>query len=279
MYAKGENAHAGSTNILDRWILARLYETIQEVGSGLEQYLIDKGARPLFDFVDDLSTWYVRRSRDRFKGEGEDKANALSTTRFVLKEFAKVSAPFIPFVSEEVYQMVKEDNDPESVHLCDWSKVSSVDKELLKSMKLTRDLASQGLLLRQKSGVKVRQPLQSFSVIENLSIEYFEILKDEINVKEVLIGKEISLDTNITEELKREGQYRELLRAIQDLRKKKDLSPKQTIKLVVGGGAKGLVETFQTDLKRLAQISEFIFEEGEGEIVDLEDYKITISIR
>lgn len=279
MYSAGEKAHANSTNILDQWILARLYQTVKEVESGLEACLIDKGARPLFDFVDDLSTWYVRRSRDRFKGEGEDKAQALSTTRFVLREFAKVSAPFIPFVSEEVYQVVKEENDPESVHLCDWPKTSSFDESILKSMKLTRDLASQGLLLRQKSGIKVRQPLQNLTIIENLGKEYLEIIKDEVNVKEINIGKEISLDTSITPELKREGQYREILRAVQDLRKKHDLSPKQTIQLVLNPSARDLVLGFETELKRLAQISQFIFETAEGEEVDLEDYKITISIR
>lgn len=279
MYFAGEKAHASSANILDQWVIARLYETVQEVEAGLENYLIDKGARPLFDFVDDLSTWYVRRSRDRFKGDGEDKQNALSTTRLVLKEFAKVAAPFIPFVAEEVYQKVKEENDPESVHLCDWPKFASVDSSILESMKLTRELASQGLLLRQKSGVKVRQPLQSFTMTQKLSPDYLEILKDELNVKEVLIGKEVSLETSITEALKREGQYRELLRAVQDLRKKKDLSPKQTIQLVVNPSAKDLVLAFETELKYSAQISQFIFETSEGEEVDLEDYKITISIR
>ncbi len=279
MYSAGERAHNQSQNILDKWILARLYETIRDVEEGLESYLIDKGARPLFDFVDDLSTWYVRRSRDRFKSDGEDKAAALSTTRFVLKEFAKVAAPYIPFVAEEVYQTVKEENDPESVHLCDWPQVSSFDTSILSAMKLTRDLASQGLLLRQKSGVKVRQPLQSFTITENLQREYLEIIEDELNVKEVLVAKEISLDTNLTEELKREGKYRELLRAIQDLRKKKDLSPKQIITLVVSPEAQDLVETFSSEIKQLAQVEKFIFEEKEGEVVDLEDYKVSISIR
>lgn len=304
MYSAGEKAHDQSPNILDRWIIARLNETIKEVGEGLESYLIDKGARPLFDFVDDLSTWYVRRSRDRFKGEGEDKAQALSTTRFVLREFAKVSAPFIPFVSEEVYQVVKEENDPESVHLCDWPKDSSFDELLLKSMKLTRYLASQGLLLRQKAGTKVRQPLADIKLdwisITNAKKQFvpgdgfYELLIEELNVKKIIyidqsqkvlpenhvsIDNNFFLNANITPELKREGQYRELLRAIQDLRKKKDLSPKQTIQLVLNPSAKDLVLAFETELKRLAQISQFIFETAEGEEVDLEDYKITISIR
>ncbi len=282
MYSSGEKAHANSTNILDKWITARMYETIKDVEEGLENYLIDKGARPLFDFVDDLSTWYVRRSRDRFKGDGEDKQNALGTTRFVLKEFAKVAAPFIPFVAEEVYQKVKEENDSESVHLCDWptyAQSSDGQALVLGQMKKTRELASQGLLLRQKSGAKVRQPLQSFTVTEKLPTEYLEILKDELNVKEIILGKEISLDTTITEELRQEGHYRELLRAVQDLRKKKDLSPKETIQLVVNPSAKNLVLAFEAQLKNSAQISQFIFETAEGEEVDLEDYKVTISIR
>jgi isoleucyl-tRNA synthetase len=278
MYRGSETSSVESSHVLDRWILARLHETNKEIGESLDTYLIDKGARPLFDFVDDLSTWYIRRSRDRFKGEGVDKEYALSTTRLVLKEFAKLSAPFIPFVSEEVYQMVKEESDPESVHLCDWPKVGKIAQSVLESMKKTRELASLGLEARQKAGAKVRQPLQSFATTEKLEGEYLEILKDEINVKEIIVGKEILLDTNITEGLQQEGYYRELLRAIQDLRKKHDLSPKDMIILTVSENGEQLVRAFESELAKLAQVETFVFEDKEGEKIYLDDETITISI-
>ncbi len=284
MYKGSETSSEESLNVLDQWILARLHETNKEIGESLDAYLIDKAARPLFDFVDDLSTWYIRRSRDRFKGEGEDKQHALSTTRFVLKEFAKLSAPFIPFVAEEVYQMVKEENDPESVHLCEWPCFAKATQgkppreNVLESMKKTRELASLGLEARQKSGIKVRQPLQSLTITENLGKEYIEILKDELNVKEVIVGKEILLDTNITEGLQKEGYYRELLRAIQDLRKKHDLSPKDMIILTVSENGEQLVRAFEGELAKLAQVETFVFEDKEGEKISLDDETITISI-
>ena len=280
MYTSNETAHDQSMNVLDRWILERLSETSIEVTRGLESYLLDKAARPLFDFVDDLSTWYIRRSRDRFKGEGQDKSNGLATTRFVLREFAKVSAPFIPFVAEEVYQIVKEEHDPESVHLCSWVEIPSKHADVISRMEKTRELASLGLELRQKSGVKVRQPLQSITTTEKLPEDFVEILKDELNVKEVLFGKENYLDQTITLELKREGQYREILRATQALRKKKDLDPSTFVTLTIDGdGVKSMLEVFEQDLKQSAQIQNIVYQNiQEGDVIDLDEFTVKISI-
>lgn len=279
MYFSGEKAHAESTNILDIWILSRLSETIHTIESGLDLYLLDKAARPIFDFVDDLSTWYIRRSRERFKFDDEDKRFALSTTRFVLREFSKAVAPFIPFVAEEVYQIVKEETDPESVHLCEWPKLFNSQKDVLESMKKTRELASHGLLLRQKSGVKVRQPLQSFTIHEKLANDYLEILKDELNVKTVILSDKIDLNIVVNSELKQEGEYRELLRAVQESRKKQNLHPNDQIILTVSPEGKELVEKFAEDLKRIAGIKDFIVTSNDGEDVNLEDYSIKIMIR
>jgi len=279
MYQSGETAHDESENVLDQWILARLSETHAEVTRGLEGYILDKAARPLFDFVDDLSTWYIRRSRDRFKSEGRDKVDGLSTTRFVLREFAKIAAPFIPFVAEEVFQMVREENDSESVHLCEWSDLSLKDSSIILSMEKTRELASVGLELRQKSGIKVRQPLASFTSVENLSEELQEIVRDELNVKEILFGKENKIDETITPELKQEGQYRELLRAVQSLRKKNNLDQNQFVTLKIDGEeVKEILKIFEEDLKRSAQIKTIVYGSVEGEEIDLEDFVVKISI-
>lgn len=285
MYQAGERASSNSSHILDRWIIARLNETNTLVSEGLDMYVIDKAARPILDFVDDLSTWYVRRSRDRFKGDGEDKKQALETMRFVLKDFAKISAPFVPFVSEEVYQAVKEEDDSESVHLCNWPLLHqgyAGHASVLKNMEKVRDLVRQSLELRQKSGVKVRQPLQELRIKNReLQEEYLEILKDEVNVKEIVFSDVISgvvLDTHITEELKQEGDYRELLRAIQDLRKRHDLSPKDTITLFVSENGEQLIRKFEGELSKLAQVEKFVFENQEGEEVLLGEKTVIISI-
>lgn len=278
MYESGEDASSHSSHVLDRWIVSRLNDTIAIVSEALDLYLIDKAARPLFDFVDDLSTWYVRRSRDRFKAEGEDKTPALATTRFVLREFAKVAAPFIPFVAEEVYQTVKEEGDVESVHLCDWPEVSHIEEKVLQNMELVRGVVKLGLDARQKSGIKVRQPLQSFTITEKLDEEYLEILKDELNVKEVLLGKENSLDTFVTPELEREGKYREILRAIQSLRKDTGLSPEDLITLTISNNTKEVVELFGVELSRLAQIQDIVFKDNDGLEISIEDMIINISI-
>ena len=230
MYEKGEDAKNDSKNILDQWILSRLSETQTEMEKGLEGYEIDKGARPIFDFVDDLSTWYVRRSRDRFKGEGEDKKSSIETTRFVLREFSKLIAPYIPFVAEEVYKDVG--GELESVHLESWPELVIKGKgDVLENMTTVREVVRLGLEARQKAGVKVRQPLQKIQITEKLDQEYLDVIADELNVKEVYIGSDLVLDTVITPELEKEGQARELIREIQKMRKEAGLNPEDKIKL------------------------------------------------
>lgn len=254
MYADGTGASDDSKNILDRWIISRLYETVKTVEDNLKEYFIDRAARPLFDFVDDLSTWYVRRSRDRFKGE--DKKDSIATMRFVLREFAKVSAPFIPFVAEEVYLDVKDENEPESVHLCGWPKTKNVNQEILDDMKKARDIVSLGLLERQKVDIKVRQPLQSLTINEKLGEKYLDVIKDEVNVKEVLIGDEIKIDSNITPELQKEGDYRDFLRSVQSLRKEMSLEPSDLVMINIPEKNRDVVSSFEDDFKKVAGVKE-----------------------
>jgi len=235
-----------SENVLDKWIVARLKEVAGETTLSLNRNEIDRAVRPFADFVDDLSTWFIRRSRNRFKGENiQDKDLAISTTLFVLKEFSKLIAPFMPFLAESLYQKTAGVGHLESVHLENWPEnlagnLSDEEKTVIEEMKQVRKIVSFGLEARTKVGVKVRQPLLSVK-IKNQTISQKAslnlLVREELNVKEVLFDDnfigEVELDTTISEELKEEGILRDIIRAIQELRKNAGLSPNDSRALTV----------------------------------------------
>lgn len=230
-------------NPLDKWIIARLHELKRDVTEGMEEYNIPKALSVVLPFVDDLSNWFVRRSRRRFwKSEDDaDKAEAYWTLWKTLSKLAQVLAPFTPFLAEELWQNVVADGNPEnSVHLTGWTEPGEVDQEILDQMAQVRAVINEGLALRmQKSDtevqIKVRQPLDKFVYAgEQLPEWGEEIVRDEVNVKVVENGAETWLDKNITEELAREGFVRELIRAVQAARKKAGLQVDDRIKLSVG---------------------------------------------
>ncbi|HVX90218.1 MAG TPA: class I tRNA ligase family protein [Candidatus Paceibacterota bacterium] len=235
--ADATGAPAGeSPHVLDRWILARLAEVVNATTLAFDDYDVPRGVRPMREFIDDLSTWYVRRSRDRVRGaDSADKQHALATLRTVLFTFAKVVAPVMPFIADEIHLATRTENDPESVHLEDWPtmKKSLVSRlfgdysaALTKGMRETRALASEALMLRQKANIKVRQPLARLTVPAHLPPELSAILADELNVKEVVQGSELALDTVLTPELIKEGDERAIARAVAEARKTLGLSPK-----------------------------------------------------
>lgn len=227
LFADDTPAANTSTHVLDVWILARLAELIAETTAGYEQYRLDIAARAIPPFIDDLSVWYVRRSRDRFKEGGEDAKAALATLRYVLRTLATVMAPAMPFTAEEVYQVVREKDEAESVHLLMWPEVEKpVAGQLVADMAVVRTLASEALQLRQKAGIKVRQVLASLSIPSALPEQLSNILADEVNVKEIIQNAtELSLDTALTPELIKEGDEREMASAIAQARKAENLSP------------------------------------------------------
>jgi isoleucyl-tRNA synthetase len=247
-----------STNVLDRWIWSRLSETIREVEEGMELYALDQATRPLMDFVEDLSTWYLRRSRDRFKDGGEDSAHALHTTREVLKMFSKVAAPFVPFVAEAVYQKVKGEDDEESVHLASWPEQGTFDLKLVADMNEVRDVVSLGLEKRQKAGIKVRQPLAKAMTKSKTAVDFAELVCDELNVKEVVFKPTqtelIELDTELTDDLRDEGELRDLIREIQDLRKQAGLNPKDEAVLTVDSSKQGAVDRHWEALQKATNL-------------------------
>ena len=244
MYADGTGAKSDSPNVLDRWIIARLNQLIAESTAGYENYELDKATRPLGDFIDDLSVWYLRRSRDRLKGvDGEDKAHALATLRYTLRTLAFVSAPAMPFYAEYLYRAVRADDGAESVHLSAWPKGGEVDQEILTEMTKVRQYVTLALESRTKAGIKVRQPLASLSLDSEISAEYALIIADEVNVKSVdyLVGQAepVILDTQITPALKQEGDIREFIRGVQEMRKTAGFMPQDRVELIVETDAAG----------------------------------------
>jgi isoleucyl-tRNA synthetase len=228
-------------NILDRWILAKLNNVITEVTNSLEKYDIVAASKSIENFVDNLSRWYIRRSRRRF--QKSDSQSDLETASIVLRNclsgLSKISAPFTPFFSEALYKSLNTGNSNLSVHLEEWPKTfpEFSDDELINKMEEIIKISGLALAERAKSGIKVRQPLKSLTIkspILSGKTELLEILKDEINVKEIIfddkIKSDVELDTVITTELKEEGFIRELTRIVQELRQKADYKPKDKIK-------------------------------------------------
>lgn len=253
--ARGERWKMGSeSNLLDRWIVSELNHLVKNVNQHMEAYELNKTARLFPEFIDNLSNWYVRRSRKRFwKSENDkDKNQAYEILHYVLVKLAKLLAPFTPFVAEEIYKNLAGE---ESVHLADFPVADEklIDEELNRKMALTRRFVKMGLAARARAGIKVRQPLSELKINEDVGKEMGELMKEEVNVKQVSfaggvpeepgfvreeeITWEAGLDTKITEDLRLEGEARELIRQIQELRKKAGFQVDNRIELSYRGGS------------------------------------------
>ena len=253
LYADNSAAYKNSENVLDRWILARLSQTCNTITGALGAYMLDKAARPIDDFIEDFSVWYLRRSRDRFKGDdAADKEAALATMRYVLFEFSILIAPFMPFIAEDIYQKVKNETDAESVHLRVWPVCENYDVKILTDMNTVRKIVEVGLAFRAKEGKKVRQPLAGIEYdAENmLSPEFESIIAEELNVKlvkrslglkeknnESMTANDVTVlvDVKMTPELIEEGKLRELMRAIQEVRKEMEFNPQDKASMEFSG--------------------------------------------
>lgn len=251
-------------NLLDRWIISELNQLIQEVDKSMQKYDMVGATKPLEKFVDNLSNWYIRRSRRRFwKSESdEDKNEAYQTLWMVLVEFSKVLAPFCPFVAEEIYRNLT--GNKESVHLCEFpeSDKGMIDKDLNKDMEITRKIIELGLSLRAENGIKVRQPLSKLRFTNyDLQKELIDLIKDEVNVKKVELEDKlekdlkikeekdlkVGLDIEITPQLRLEGQMRELVRHIQQARKEADFQVEDRIEVYYQGGER-IFDEFQREI-------------------------------
>lgn len=333
-----EKAPENPSNPLDRWILSSAQKLIKDVTEALDAYDLSKAVDPIISFIDELNNWYIRRSRRRFwRSENDnDKNEAYGSLYTVLKILTKVAAPFIPFVTENIYQNLRQENEPESVHLCDYPVYDSSyrDEELEFKMDTVQKAVSMGRSLRYQFNLKIRQPLRSVELVtrnpkeKSVLLEMEDSIREELNVKNVVfhekedelveyrakanfrvLGKElgglmgeaagkiqslgqneilsildggvlsldigdrtveltedkiivdrlekehlkvlnegtltVGLDTLLTKELIQEGQVRDLIRGIQNLRKEKGLDVTDRIRLFVSG-TKSMKEGFES---------------------------------
>lgn len=233
-------------NPLDIWLVSRVHQVRNQITEGMEAYNIPAALSSVLEFIDDMSNWFVRRSRRRFwkSEDDQDKLEAYSTLYYALIYLAKILAPFTPFLAEELYQKmtgagVVNSEIPESVHLLDWPEAGVIDEAVLTQMAKTREIITAGLAERMKktefeAQIKVRQPLAKLVYAgEKLDEFYEQIIMEEVNVKVVEYGEALVLDKTLTPELLEEGKIRELIRFVQAARKKAGLNVDDRIKLMV----------------------------------------------
>ena len=262
-----------STNIMDKWIISVLNELIREVTQRMDDYDTSEVSRLMFSFVEDLSTWYLKNSRNRFKSESEsERSSAMNTLSYVLLNLSKILAPLTPFLSEMIYQKLKENNitNIESVHLDSWPNFEDklINQSMHDKMILTKDIVKRTFELRENAEIPVRQVLQKVTIQGvNLDEEYRDIISRALNVKEVLVENSkvdeliIDLDTNITPDLKLEGITRTLIRNLNNCRKKKKLSPSNRINLYISSDNEQVLEAldkYENKIKKSIQADNII---------------------
>ena len=270
-----------TTNVMDKWIISKLNTLIKDVDDKLEHYDITGAALQIGEFTDSLSNWYVRRNRERFWSQelNDEKIGAYVTLYKVLTNLCKVAAPFVPFMTEEIYQnlVVNLDNSqPESIHLCSWPEVDEqvIDKELEKEMDLAYRIVKLGRSARNSANIKNRQPLSEMLIsIDTLPEYYSDIVKEELNVKKVVLGAEMSsyVDFEIKPNLPVLGkEYGRLIPKIkQEIAKKNQMNLASTVK---NGGVECIeidnteIELNANNLLITMQGKEGFAFSGEGEI-------------
>ncbi len=274
-------AEPKSDNVLDQWMLARLNQVIAEMTTAADNYEIAQALRPFRGLVDDLSNWYVRRSRRRFwKSEDDgDKQSAYATLHYTLARMAQLLAPWSPFIADKLWrELMVGTEQPLSVHLSDWPVAGAQNIAILDQMELTRLIVTEALSKRAEAGIKVRQPLSLLTVasLEELPQTLVDIIAEEVNVQRVLLDRkaavagakfDVRLDTEITDELRREGVVRDLVRLIQSTRKAEGLEVDDRIVLQLvtpSDEIQAAVEQFDTLIIRETLAEQLTIELGEA---------------
>ena len=300
---KGELKDPSSNleNPLDKWIVSRVHELRNEITENMDEYNIPRAVEGILPFLDDASNWFVRRSRRRFwKSEDDgDKTQAYQTLHYVLSYLALILAPFVPFLSEELWSKMVGDG---SVHLKDWPEAGEIDEKILAEMAEIRGYVNEALALRAKNGVKIRQPLKEV-VIPHVASEikwFVEILQEELNVKgvsyievekgengEILSHKpaeKVDFDFEITPELRAEGLSREIIRHIQASRKKAGLNVDDRILLNLQTDSDELKTAYNKFVQEICR--ETLAKEGEqnenydfSQSVKIEGFEMEISLK
>ena len=283
-------------NILDKWIISRVHQLRNEITENMQAYNIPDALSDVLPFIDDLSNWFVRRSRRRFwkSEDSADKKEAYETLHYVLIYLAQLLAPFTPFLAEELYQQMKNgvqlsasDKGEDSVHLLSWPEAGAIDDQVLEDMARTRKIITDALALRMNKSeteqqIKVRQPLSTLTYDgDKLPEEYENIIKDEVNVKKVENGDEFMLDKTLTDELKQEGFARELIRLVQAARKKAGLEVSDRIHLRLSfNGPEKLEKAYEELLKTETLALELNDNKNYSydEIAKINDTEITLSL-
>jgi isoleucyl-tRNA synthetase len=279
------------TNPLDVWLLARLNETIAETTEAADNFKLAKAINPIFTLIDDMSNWYIRRSRRRFwKGEDDtDKQQAYAVLHYTIVRIAQLLAPWAPFVSDRLYRDL---TGSDSVHLTDWPQAGTVNTDALERMKIVRDIIADGLKQRADAKVKVRQPLGNVTVkgapaFLSEDTDLKAIVCEELNVKNLSCeaGNELVtvLDTALTDELRAEGLMRDIVRHVQNLRKTSGLNVEDRIVL-------HLASTNDQAMQALEQFGDVIAQEtlatsmsdepvGDETEIKVGDVTLTASLR
>jgi isoleucyl-tRNA synthetase len=290
-----------SQSLLDKWLVSLTNKLVKEVTGSFDKYDLATVGRLMTDYIDELSNWYIRRSRKRFwKSENDtDKNAAYETLYYALTTYLKLLAPFMPFLTDEIYRglvLAVDSKAAESIHLSDWPNFDDnlIDEKLDKQMAQTRKIVEAGLAVRNANGIKVRQPLAKLmatSVVAKLPQDMTNIVLEEMNIKSLELTKgtelKVELDMVITPELKAEGIARDLIRFIQDGRKKADFNVEDRIIThwnVVDVKNAGIAKAIRDQADFIAKETlSTKFNEGElageySETVKLDGHEVTISL-